>query len=279
MKKAFFLLLVLLCGCTGFLKRKTDRQVARVHDEYLYESELKGVIPQGTSPTDSIILIKNYIDSWIHLHLIIHQAEKNLTEEQMDFSQQMEDYRNSLIIYAYENELVRQKLDTLVSNEEIEDYYAANQQNFLLKDNIVQIQYLKLPKKSAHLNQLKKLLLSDKSSDKTKLTEVCEKYAYDYFLDDQNWLAFNELLKQVPVKAYNQEEFLKNHRDLEYSDSLFTYLVKFRDFKIKEAVSPLSFEKERIRSIILNKRKIDLILKMKQDLFDKASKNADFEIF
>ena len=87
------------------------------------------------------------------------------------------------------------------------------------------------------------------------------------------------MLKQIPVKTYNQEEFLKNHRDLEYQDSLFTYLVRFRDFKIKESVSPLSFEKDRVKNIILNKRKIDLIRKMHNDIYEKASKNADFEIF
>ena len=197
----------------------------------------------------------------------------------MDFTQQLDNYRNSLIIYAYENELVKQKLDTLVSDEEVENYYSANQQNFLLKDNIVQVQYVKLPLKSAHIKQFKKLLDTDNSAEKTKLSEECEKYAADYFLDDQNWLLFNDLLKQIPVKTYNQEEFLKNHRDLEYQDSLYTYLVRFHDFKIKESISPLSFEKEREKSIILNKRKIDLIRKMHTDIYEKALKNADFEIF
>jgi hypothetical protein len=197
----------------------------------------------------------------------------------MDFSQQLENYRNSLIVFAYENELVKQKLDTLIADEEIENYYSANQQNFLLKDNIVQVQYVKLPLKSTHIKQFKKMLSSDNSSGKSGLAEACDKYAADYFLDDQNWLLFNDLLKQIPIKTYNQEEFLKNHRELEYQDSLYIYLVRFRDFKIKESVSPLSFEKERVKNIILNKRKIDLIEKMHSDIYEKAMKSNDFEIF
>ncbi len=279
MKKVLLLALVVLVGCSGFFRKKTERPLAKVYNDYLYESDLKGVIPPGTSSKDSITLAKNYIDTWIHQRLTITQAEKNLTGDQMDFTQQLDNYRNSLIIYAYENELVKQKLDTLVSDEEVENYYSANQQNFLLKDNIVQVQYVKLPLKSAHIKQFKKLLDTDNSAEKTKLSEECEKYAADYFLDDQNWLLFNDLLKQIPVKTYNQEEFLKNHRDLEYQDSLYTYLVRFHDFKIKESISPLSFEKERVKSIILNKRKIDLIRKMHTDIYEKALKNADFEIF
>ena len=280
MKKILVLALaLLLLGCSGFFKKKTGRPLAKVYGDYLYDSDLKGVIPAGTPSKDSIGLAKNYIEAWIHQRLTIHQAEINLSNEQKEFSQQLENYRNSLIVYTYENELVRQKLDTLVTDEEIENYYTANQQNFLLKDNIVQIQYVKVPLKSAHIKQFKKLLSTDNSADKTRLSEECEKYASDYFLDDQNWLLFNDLLKQIPIKTYNQEEFLKNHRDLEYQDSLYTYLVRFRDFKIKESVSPLSFEKERVKNIILNKRKIDLIQKMHSDIYEKALKNADFEIF
>lgn len=279
MRKLILAVLIVLTGCSGFFKKKTEHPLARVYSDYLYESDLKSIIPQGTPAQDSINLVKSYIDSWIHQRLVIHQAEQNLTSDQMDFTQQLENYKNSLIIYTFENELVKQKMDTLVTDADIEGYYDINQQNFLLKDNIVQLQYVKLPLKSAYVKQFRKLLGSDDPADKNRLSQQCEQYASDYFLDDMNWLPFNDILKQIPIKTYNQEEFLKNHRDLEYQDSAFTYLVRFRDFKIKESVSPLSFEKERIRNILLNKRKIDLTKKMREDIFEQAQKKNDFEIY
>jgi hypothetical protein len=278
-KKLILAVLILVTGCTTFFKKKTERTVARVYSEYLYESDLKSVIPKGTNAKDSITLAKSYIDNWIRQQLVIHQAQQNLSSEQMDFTQQLDNYKNSLIIYAYENELVKQKLDTLVADEDIETYYDANQQNFLLKDNIVQLQYVKLPLKSSYVKQFRKLLISDDPADRTRLAQQCEQNASDYFLDDQNWLPFSDVLKQIPIKTYNQEEFLKSRRDIECQDSAYIYLVRFRDFKIKESVSPLSFEKERIRNIILNKRKIDLIKKMREDIFAQAQKKNDFEIY
>ena len=278
MKKNLIILLIVLTSCSYF-KKKSERVLARVQDEYLYESDLKGKIPSGTIAKDSIVLVKNFIDNWIRQQLILEKAKSNLSSDQMDFTPQLENYQNSLIIYTYENELIRQKLDTLVPDDEIQNYYEANQQNFLLKDNIVQIQYVKLPLKSGNTKQIKKLLASDNLDDKNKLAELCDKQAADYFLDDQNWLLFNDLLQEIPIKTYNQEEFLKNHRELEYQDSLYIYLVRFRDFKIKESVSPLSMERQRIRDIILNKRKIDLISRMQEDTYTKASKNNDFEIY
>ena len=279
MKKLILVLLIVITGCSAFFKKKTEHAVARVYSDYLYESDLKSVIPRGTKAKDSIGLARSYIDSWIHERLVIHQAEQNLSSAQMDFTQQLDNYKNSLIIYAYENELIKQKLDTLVTEDDIVKYYDANQQNFLLKDNIVKLQFVKLPLKSAYIKQFKKLLGSENTTDKTRLTRDCEQYASDYFLDDQNWLPFNDLLKQIPIKTYNQEEFLKSHRDLEYQDSAYIYLVRFKDFKIKESISPLSFEKERIRNIILNKRKIDLTKKMREDIFYQAQKKNNFEIY
>ena len=279
MNRILILLLIFATSCSGFFKKKNERVLARAYDDYLYESDLKGVVAPGTLPKDSLVITRIYIESWVRQRLIIQQAEKNLTGAQMDFTKQLENYKNSLTIFAYENALVKQNLDTLITDEETQNYYDANQQNFLLKDNIVLVQYVKLPLKSVISKQIKKLLNSDDQSDKTLLTELCEKNAADYFLDNENWLLFNDVLKQIPVKTYNQEEFLKNHRDLEYQDSMYVYLVRFKDFKIKESVSPLNFERQRIRDIILNKRKIDLIGRMQDDIYTNAHKKNVFEIY
>jgi hypothetical protein len=279
LNKALIFLLILVTSCSTFFKKKTERVLARVYDDYLYESDVKGIVTPGTLPKDSIAITRSFIENWIRQRLILQQAEKNLTSSQLDFTKQLENYKNSLTIYEYENALVRQSLDTLVTEEEAQNYYDANQQNFLLKDNIVQIQYVKLPLKSTFSKQIKKLLSSDDQEDKNRLAELCEKQAADYFLDSQNWLLFSDLLKQIPIKSYNQEDFLKNHRDLEYQDSLFLYLVRFKDFKIKESVSPLSFEKQRVRDIILNKRKIDLLNHMQDYIYANAQKKNVFEIY
>jgi hypothetical protein len=272
-------LLIALASCSGFLKKKTERILARVDKEYLYESDIRGILPAGTTPTDSMTLVRGFIDNWIRHKLLIQQAQKNLSPGQMDFTSQLEEYKNSLIIYAYENALVQQKLDTVVTGDEIESYYNSNQGNFLLKDNIVQVQYVKLPKASRQVTQFRTLLNSDTPDSRNKLSQLCEKQAVDYFLDDQNWISFTEVLKEVPLKTYNQEEFLKNNRSFEYQDSAFVYLIRIRDFKIKESVSPMDFERERIRSVILNKRKIDLINRMHQDVYDNALKHDEFEIY
>lgn len=279
MRPILFLLLLSLASCNSFFKKKTEQVLARVGDDYLYLSDLRGIIPPGSLPKDSMTISRSYVENWVRQKLMIEQALNNLDNEQMDFNKQLEEYKNSLIIYAYENALIKQKLDTLVTREEMKNYYDFNQQNFLLKENIVQLQYVKLPLASNLARQTKKLLFSGGHEDISKLTEICEKNALDYFLEDENWLYFNDVVKQIPIRTYNPEDFLKNHRDVEVQDSLFLYLVHFKDFKIKDAISPYSLEQDRIRDIILNKRKIELINRMQEDIYTKALKNSGFEIY
>lgn len=79
---------------------------------------------------DSAEVAKNYIDNWIKRQLILQVAEKYLTAEQLDIERRVQDYKESLIIYSYENELIQQKLDTVVSQDEIEAYYQQYEENF-----------------------------------------------------------------------------------------------------------------------------------------------------
>ena len=78
-------------------------------------------MPEGTPREDSILIVKNFIENLVRNRVELHHAEKNLSADEKNFKEQLDDYRNSLIIYTYESHLIRQKLDTMVSIEEIED--------------------------------------------------------------------------------------------------------------------------------------------------------------
>ncbi len=276
MKRLLLIILVFICACSSN-KKNEEHAVARVYNSFLYVKDLQGVIPSNVSGKDSIILVNEYIDGWIKQQLLINQAEKNLQDDQKDFTKQLEDYKNSLTIYRYETELIKQSLDTNVSDNEITEYYTKNKDNFELKENIVKVIYVKVPQ-SSPLNIARLYIKSDKEADKKKLQDFCHKYAVNYYLEDGNWLLFNDILKEIPINTYNQEEYLKNNRLIEIKDSSYVYLLNIKGFMIKESLSPLSFEKGNIRDIIINKRKLKLIETMQNDVYNKALKKGDFEI-
>lgn len=277
----FFLLLVTsLVSCSSKNNENENRKaIARANDAYLYQDDILNIVPKGTSAKDSIELVKKFIDNWIRERLVIQKAEDNLDESQKNVEKQLEAYRNSLITYTYEKELVKQKLDTTVTNEEIEEYYNTNKSNFELKDNIIKVIYVKVNKKAPGINKLEKWYKSDNAKDKQQLTDYCHQFAENFYLDENSWLLFDDLLKEIPIQTYNKELFLQNNRLVEVNDSLYNYYLNIKGFKIRNSISPLSFEKENIKNIILNKRKLQLVTKMKEDIYNDALNNKDIEIF
>lgn len=274
------LLLLLLASCSDKKEKENNRTaVARANNEYLYADEMINLVPSGTSPKDSLELLKKFIDNWIQESLVIQKAENNLTDEQKNVEKQLQEYRKSLITYTYEKELVKQKLDTIVSNEEIEKYYNSNQSDFELKDNIIKVIYVKVSKKAPGIDKLKKWYKSDNLKDREQLAGYCHQFAANFYLDDNSWLLFDDLLKEIPIQTYNKELFLQNNRFVEVTDSLNNYFLNIKGFKIRNSTSPLSFEKENIKNIILNKRKLELITKMKQDVYNDASNDKKIEIY
>jgi len=279
LKKLFLFLLIGLSSCLNVDDKSSENILARAFGEYLYESDLEGLIISGTSVKDSISIVQSYINNWVSQQLVLNKAEKNLLEEDKQFDKQLQEYKNSLIIYQYEAKLISQQLDTVVNEGEIENYYNENIGNFELKNNIIKVYYARFHKDEKTLKKTKRFFYSDKPEARDSLEKYIENYSGLYFLDDESWILFDDLLKFVPIEAYNQEAWLKDHRNIELTDEEFLYLVNFSDFRVKEGISPLSFERGNIRQIIINKRKLLVLKKMKQDVFDQAQKNNDFEVY
>lgn len=272
-----------ILGSCSFFSGKNEPNkkdaVARVYDKYLYPEDLAGIVPPNASESDSVLHIKSYIDNWIHQQVVLHKAEVNLDEEKKDVEKQLDEYRNSLIRYAYEKALIEQRLDTGVSDKEIEEFYNANPDNFELKSNILKVIYLKLSKKSPKLNKVRDWYISDNKKDRELLKDYCRQYALNYYLDEDNWLMFDDLLKEIPIKTYDQEQFLHNNRNIVIEDSTTLYLISIKGFKVKNSLSPLSFERNNIRNMIINQRKLKLIAEMEQQAYEDAGRKGDFEIY
>ena len=176
-----FVIVIFLISCN---KKKSEEVVASAFEYNLYKSELKGIVPPNTLKNDSLLIIKNYINNWVRQKIIVHKAEKNLNSYQKDFTEQIENYKNSLVVYAYESKLITQLLDTVVSKEQIEEYYKKNTDNFLLKNNIIKVNYVKLTSKSPYKAKFKQMLFSntDNVANKSQLYKQCTQNAANFYL-------------------------------------------------------------------------------------------------
>jgi len=273
-----FAILLFMVSCTGY-KRKQDKEpVARVFDRYLYPDAINDIIPANISPPDSVIIARDFIEKWIKKQLLLNKAELNLTDEEKNVDEQIENYKTSLLIYKYEQSLIRQKLDTFISDNEIKEYYNENSSNFLLNDNLVKALFLQVPRTSPDVWKARRWYRSVNEEDLNKLEDYSYQYAkYDYFND--NWIYFSEIEKYLPIKIENPERYLKYRKFFEIKDSTYYYFVNIKDYRLIGTVSPIEIVSRNIRNIILNKRKIRLIKNLETNIYNDALNRNNFTIY
>lgn len=274
-----FSILFAFSACDNRIKDENNLVLAKVHDDYLYDTDLIGLIPANTSHRDSIVLTRNYVNNWIKTKLMVEKARYNLRDEQLDFEKRLVEYENSLIIFEYESELINQKLDTTISESELKLFYTNHLSDFELKENIVRIFYAVIENNHPEREQIENTFSLADSLVIDSLEILSTTYDFTAFLDTSLWISFGELKRKIPIETYNQELFLKDKRFIKISDDDDYYMLKFVDFRITDDISPYELVEKNIRNIILAKRKIELIKSVREEIYNQAALNNDFEIY
>jgi hypothetical protein len=255
--------------------------VARVYDNYLYLQDLEGIVDEDVSPADSASIMNRYVDSWIRKQLLIAEAATQIDFDEVELERKMLDYRFALMVYEFEKKYVNQRVDTDVSENEINAYYQENKDNFELKQNIIKGIFAKVPKEAPRMGRLRKLFQTKLSEEvREEIKSYSLSFAASYSLDDSVWYDFEDVIKNTPlVSIPNKVQFLRENEFIETSDDIYVYFVKVLEYKITDQISPLEFVRDDIVKIITNKRKVALTQKLEEEIFKEASENKEFEIY
>lgn len=273
-----FFAVAICSSCNLFQNENEQEWVAKVGEDVLLLVDIEDVT-KDKSKEDSLEVASSYVNSWIKEQLLLQKALQNLSEEQVDFERQLKDYKNSLVIYAYENLIVNQKLDTLVSTREIEEYYNANVQNFKLKEKLFQLRFIKAVSSAPNQDSVQ-FWLNEEDFDLSKvaLNEYCSQFATLCFLDTLNWVKESLIIDILPksdvgIKSLNNKkvQLLKDSTDILFIDVI--------DWREKGEDAPISFVKDRIIGIIRNRRRIKLLSNLKEEIFEEATLKRQYEIF
>lgn len=279
MKQAQYFLtlisLIWLAGCNN--QRNNDILLAEVNGEKYYHSDI--YFPQDMSPEDSVTFQKQMVDNWVRQQLMYMDAKDNLTSEQLnELERRAENARKMLIIAAMEENLVSDSSKISVTPAEAQKYYEENKNEFLLRENIVRVNYIRL-KKSDNIQQFRDLLKSDKADDHARLETLARNSAINYFLEDQVWLYFQDILKEIPIKAPDQEAFLNSASYHEITNDSVVYLVRFKDFKLVNSTAPFALVKDRIISLLIARKKNEILDAYRNNIYENALKEKKVTLY
>lgn len=261
----FFLLILIISSCDRSVE---DNVVAQVNDDLLYFDEVIRDMP--ISILDTSAFINKYISKWIRNKVLLDQALINLDENSDDIKDKVTLYKNSLLIYEYQQRLINQNFDTSVFLNDILSYYNDNIREFKLNQDIFKGRFVIVEKNAPNIKQLLKMFKSNDNDDIDDLVSYCMLYALEYYVNDSSWNYFNTIKYKIPNDIIPNNIFLSKRKYDIIEDEKYLYLLFLKDFKIKGSTSPFSLEKDKIKSLIINNNKIKYLDIVEKDLVNNG---------
>ncbi len=258
---------------------KDDRLLAEAYHKKLYLSELQGFIPDGASERDSTGIARAYIEKWIRENLLLVEAEKKLPQD-LELDRLVRDYRSTLIISNYEKWFVEQHLDTIVSEQEVQQYYEANKQQYQLETTIVRSRVLKLRNDMSTRDRdfVRKNWLSTNKMDLRYLQRVCREHGEMCHFAEKKWLKLDQIKAVLPAGAIN-ESVIRYNREYVFNDNTYSYYLKIFESVSDKETAPLSFVAEQAEKYILHQRKLRLLEELKETLYEKESTGNNVKVY
>lgn len=253
-----------------------DPPVAEAYGRTLYWSDLRQVVPVDAAPADSAALARSFVDNWLREQVLLASAERNLPEVRMDVEARIDDYRNSLIIFAYEQAVVEQKLDTVVTEAQLQQHYEGNRKDFALREDILRARWFKVAQHDPRqLRQVERWFTKAGADDLHELELWLAGQGIPINDPGPAWSTREQFAVQVPPTADMPSSALPPGRRMVLPDSTGAYFVEVLELRTAGAEPPLTLVAEDIRSIVLNQRKVKLIAQMRDDLYRQALANGD----
>ncbi len=254
-----------------------DKLIAEVFDKRLYQSEADQVIPASASAADSLLFRNAYVERWIRERLMMIEAEQNLPAD-LALEDLVQDYRESMIRHQYEKMLVENLLDTTIVQTELETYYQENKSQYILESVIVRCRFIRVDSLDSEIRkEIESLWTTDDLEEHQRLLSLCNEHAKTFYLNDSVWHRLAQVQAEMPPGTVD-EKLIRDSKTFKISNDESYYFLKILEARDEEEIAPLTFIKEQASKVILHKRKLELLEKIKEDLYHRASSQKRIKV-
>lgn len=260
----------LLIACQEKVEHNGKQPLVQVGSKYLYREDMEKVIPYGATKADSMAFAEDYMRKWAEEQLLYEKAELNVKGDER-IARMVEDYRRSLILSEYEQRLLMQNMSEELSEEELQEYYEANKQFFMLEEPVIKGVFIKAPLTSPGLKDLKRWYKDNTEASLEQLESYAFRNAvmYEYFYD--HWVPVSELEGKITINLAELADEFDKHRNIEVEDDDYCYLLHIEEFVVQGEEKPFELAKQEIIDLLANKRRVDFMRKVKDDLYNQSA--------
>lgn len=265
------------CSRGSSTETSSDKVLARVHNKELKLSELEGMFPQVASSQDSTLIIQAFVNRWIKDAVLQWESERNLPTD-LNIDRLVRDYRASLVRSTYEKVLVEQLLDSTVTQQQLEEYYANNKNQYLLEKPIIRCYFIKVPYPTPEAETLQNLWNNGSVKDTAALMDYSNRFAQISLLKAQSWYSLDEVAQQFPEGTLTADN-VRSKQEFTQQDGQYRYYFRLFELKPRLEIAPLSYVEKQARRIILHDRSRKVLEDAKEEIFQRELRRNNVETF
>jgi len=278
LKRLILLILscIILAGCSNFSNNNSNNLVARAGENFLYEND----IPEYTSKDDSLIKISSFIEAWAKEKVLYDLSMINLSQsKRAEIDELVENYKVDLYINSYKDLIVNSKIDSIVTTEQIDSFYTLNINNFKLYENLVKYRYIKVPNDNININRIRRYIVRVNEQDRYFLDSLNFQFA-DLKLNDSIWFTERDVISSIDfINQNNKSKYFIKNRLFTIEESNYTNFFIVDDILRSGNIPPISYLYERIKSTIVNQRKLNLLKNLNKEILNDALKSRKYEVY
>jgi hypothetical protein len=272
----FISIILLILSCSNINNDNSNDLIARAGENFLYQNDL----PSFSSRQDSLLRYKNFVELWAKEKLLYDLSLTNLSQSKKnELDLLIEKFKIDLYINSYKDLIVNSRIDSIVTNEEIESYYNANIDNFTLNETLLKYRYLKVPSDNININRIRRYIQRLSNDDRDFLDSLNFQFA-ELKVNDSVWFAERDVISSIEfINQTNKSNFMRVNRLYEIKDDQYINYFIVKDLLKSGNIPPLSYLYDRIKLNIINQRKIDLIKNINKEILNDALKSSKYEIY
>ncbi|MFV0363512.1 MAG: hypothetical protein ACK5LL_10575, partial [Suipraeoptans sp.] len=162
---------------------------------------------------------------------------------------------------------------------ELKGYYDSNPDNFKLESSLVKGLFLKIPRSSPEVNNLRQWYKSNSEAAKENIEKasIQNTVIYDYFYD--RWRSIDDIISNIPIPIGDSNQFVKSNKNYEAQDSSYIYLLHIEEYALAGTNAPYVYAKPQITEILINKHRETFLKQFEEDLYNRAIKDENIKYY
>lgn len=249
-------------------KQTPDPHVlAQVFQYKLTFDDIKDLIQGYSTAEDSIQQVRSLAEHWVRDRLLLVEAEKNFPKE-VNMNKLLEDYRQSLVMHFFEQRVIEERLDTVITENDLQRYYEVNKEQHRLESGILKGYYFKI---KIPLNRNDKILQSWKTFPSKHFEEVLTytaKHAKTNWADSSEWHEMNMVVQLFPEGTLSPSG-IRSNRSVVRQDHDYIYLLYPTEVYYEGDIAPLSRIRTQAAKYIIHQRELELLERIKKEIYDR----------